>query len=188
MVDAKINREEFIKENLPLVHSICRRFSGRGIEYDDLYQMCMYTMIKLYRANYHLNTSLLKRSFNNEVLMHIRKNKNSPIVLSLDSSSYVNKDGEDIRIEDTVTDYSALYDMYEVEEKDAKEKELDDKKSLVLDVISKRQYDQLVREYGNKITTNAGRHTVSRIKQKLKNKGITPELFFRHHESNKGDN
>ncbi len=42
MVKAKINREEFIKENLGLVHSICRRFAGRGIEYDDLYQAgCM---------------------------------------------------------------------------------------------------------------------------------------------------
>ncbi len=42
MVEAKQNREEFIKENLGLVHSICRRFSGRGIEYDDLYQAgCM---------------------------------------------------------------------------------------------------------------------------------------------------
>ena len=42
MVEASISREEFIKENLGLVHSICRRFSGRGIEYDDLYQAgCM---------------------------------------------------------------------------------------------------------------------------------------------------
>ncbi len=42
MVDAVIGREEFIKENLGLVHSICHRFSGRGIEYDDLYQAgCM---------------------------------------------------------------------------------------------------------------------------------------------------
>jgi RNA polymerase sporulation-specific sigma factor len=42
MVKAKINREEFIKQNLGLVHSICRRFAGRGLEYDDLYQAgCM---------------------------------------------------------------------------------------------------------------------------------------------------
>ena len=42
MVKAKTNREEFIKENLGLVHSVCKRFSGRGIEYDDLYQAgCM---------------------------------------------------------------------------------------------------------------------------------------------------
>ena len=39
---AEINREEFIKQNLGLVHSICRRFAGRGIEDDDLYQAgCM---------------------------------------------------------------------------------------------------------------------------------------------------
>ena len=42
MVEVKINREEFIKQNLGLVHSICRRFAGRGLEYDDLYQAgCM---------------------------------------------------------------------------------------------------------------------------------------------------
>ena len=37
MVEQKQNREEFIEQNLPLVHSICRRFIGRGIEYDDLF-------------------------------------------------------------------------------------------------------------------------------------------------------
>ncbi len=42
MVEAAVSREEFIKNNLGLVHSICRRFTGRGIEYDDLYQAgCM---------------------------------------------------------------------------------------------------------------------------------------------------
>lgn len=46
MVEAKINREEFIKENLGLVHSICRRFSGRGIEYDDLYQAGCVGLVK----------------------------------------------------------------------------------------------------------------------------------------------
>ncbi len=42
MVELPQNREEIIKENLLLVHSICQRFKGRGIEYDDLYQAgCM---------------------------------------------------------------------------------------------------------------------------------------------------
>ncbi len=35
-------RDTFIESNLGLVHSICKRFCGRGIEYDDLYQSgCM---------------------------------------------------------------------------------------------------------------------------------------------------
>lgn len=36
------NREDFIKSNIPLVHSLCKRFSGKGIEYDDLFSTgCM---------------------------------------------------------------------------------------------------------------------------------------------------
>lgn len=31
-------RNELVSENLGLVHACCRRFVGRGIEYDDLYQ------------------------------------------------------------------------------------------------------------------------------------------------------
>ncbi len=37
MAANKSNRDGFIEDNLPLVHSLCRRFAGRGIEYDDLY-------------------------------------------------------------------------------------------------------------------------------------------------------
>lgn len=46
MVEAPPSREEFIKNNLGLVHSICRRFTGRGIEYDDLYQAGCLGLIK----------------------------------------------------------------------------------------------------------------------------------------------
>ncbi|MBQ8648600.1 MAG: sigma-70 family RNA polymerase sigma factor [Clostridia bacterium] len=42
MVKEDISRQKFIEENLGLVHSLCKRFIGRGIEYDDLYQAgCM---------------------------------------------------------------------------------------------------------------------------------------------------
>ncbi|MBR3144555.1 MAG: sigma-70 family RNA polymerase sigma factor [Clostridia bacterium] len=35
-------RDEFIENNLPLVHSLCKRFVGKGIEYDDLFSTgCM---------------------------------------------------------------------------------------------------------------------------------------------------
>ncbi len=45
MVDVK-NRDTFIESNLPLVHSLCKRFVGRGIEYDDLYQAGCIGLIK----------------------------------------------------------------------------------------------------------------------------------------------
>ena len=46
MVENKFWREEFIENNLGLVHSICKRFVGRGIEYDDLYQAGCIGLIK----------------------------------------------------------------------------------------------------------------------------------------------
>lgn len=39
-------RDSFIEGNLPLVHSLCKRFVGRGIEYDDLYQAGCIGLIK----------------------------------------------------------------------------------------------------------------------------------------------
>lgn len=39
-------RDSFIEKNLGLVHSICKRFCGRGIEYDDLYQAGCIGLIK----------------------------------------------------------------------------------------------------------------------------------------------
>ena len=46
MVETKSQRDNFIENNLGLVHSICKRFSGRGIEYDDLYQAGCIGLIK----------------------------------------------------------------------------------------------------------------------------------------------
>ncbi len=40
------DRERYISENLGLVHSCCRRFMGRGIEYDDLYQAGCVGLVK----------------------------------------------------------------------------------------------------------------------------------------------
>lgn len=46
MLEDKCQRDTFIEENLRLVHSICKRFIGRGIEYDDLYQAGCIGLIK----------------------------------------------------------------------------------------------------------------------------------------------
>lgn len=40
------NREAFISDNLRLVGHLCRRFCGRGIEYDDLYQAGCVGLVK----------------------------------------------------------------------------------------------------------------------------------------------
>ena len=47
MTDTK-NREEFIQQNLGLVHACAGRFRSRGIEYDDLYAAGCMGLIKAY--------------------------------------------------------------------------------------------------------------------------------------------
>lgn len=46
MVKTVAERDEFIEKNLGLVHSVCKRFTGKGIEYDDLYQVGCVGLIK----------------------------------------------------------------------------------------------------------------------------------------------
>lgn len=46
MVKNDLKRESFIESNMGLVHSICKRFSGRGIEYDDLFQAGCIGLVK----------------------------------------------------------------------------------------------------------------------------------------------
>lgn len=41
-----MNRNEFIEQNIPLVHSCCKRFVNRGVEYDDLFQTGCIGLIK----------------------------------------------------------------------------------------------------------------------------------------------
>ena len=50
MVKEKTERDSFIEQNLGLVHSLCKRFCGRGIEYDDLYQAGCMGQIKAFDA------------------------------------------------------------------------------------------------------------------------------------------
>lgn len=43
-----MTRDEFIKQNLPLVHSLANRFRGRGIDYEDLFGAGSMGLVKAY--------------------------------------------------------------------------------------------------------------------------------------------
>lgn len=43
-----MTRDEFIKDNLPLVHSLANRFRGRGVDYDDLFAAGSSGLVKAY--------------------------------------------------------------------------------------------------------------------------------------------
>ena len=46
MALCKSDRDRFIEDNLRLVHAVCKRFTGKGIEYDDLFQAGCLGLVK----------------------------------------------------------------------------------------------------------------------------------------------
>ncbi len=50
IADSRADRELLIEENLGLVHSCAHRFTGRGIEYEDLYQAGCMGLVKAFDA------------------------------------------------------------------------------------------------------------------------------------------
>lgn len=48
-MDENSQKKEFIEQNIPLVHSLCRRFTGKGIEYDDLFSSGCVGLVKAAR-------------------------------------------------------------------------------------------------------------------------------------------
>lgn len=43
-----MTRDEFIKQNLPLVHSLANRFRGRGVDYEELFSAGSVGLVKAY--------------------------------------------------------------------------------------------------------------------------------------------
>ncbi len=50
VTDSRVDRNTFITENVGLVHSCAHRFTGRGIEYEDLFQAGCMGLVKAYDA------------------------------------------------------------------------------------------------------------------------------------------
>lgn len=48
LTNDKIQREQYIEQNLPLVHSLAHRYTGRGVEYDDLFAAGSLGLVKAY--------------------------------------------------------------------------------------------------------------------------------------------
>ena len=46
MILSKTNRDGMIEKNMGLVHSCAHKFSGKGVEYDDLFQAGFIGLIK----------------------------------------------------------------------------------------------------------------------------------------------
>lgn len=145
------------------------------LEYEDLLQTCRLTMCVLYTKGYYVNKRLLEQSFYNAVLIQLRKEKNAPVIASLNDITFSQEGQEALSVEDMLPDYNAIYEEQDKEDAEEHEQIIAEERNIVKEMIGDRQYDQLVREYGNRCTTNRGQRQVARIKGKLKEDKILKE-------------
>lgn len=158
----------------PCINKLANNVKQRwnNLEYEDLCQTCKLVMCILYKKGYYIHKHLLEKSFINYVLMSLRKERDKPALVSLNDVFSKSEGQDDITFEDKLIDYSELYEQQDKEDEEEYQQILEEERENVIDIVGQRRYDQLVREYGNNMTTGSGRMTVQKIKQKLRKDGL----------------
>ena len=159
----------------PLMCKLAKQQSERWnvLEYDDALSIAKIVMYKLYRKGYYIHKQVFIRAFYNEVLLELRQYKNEPDIISIDNIIF--EDSED----KTITYLETLYDKtLELEQEEKEHHEIvmamfGRVKELIISFSSERQFEQLLREYGSKTTTQWSRKKMQTIKNKFKKLGIT---------------
>ena len=149
------------------------------LDYEDALSLCQYTMIRLYKKGYYIHKRLLYKSFENHILMQLRCEKNKPDIISLDH--VVHSDGESgvITLGDVLPDTDAELKAEEELEKEVIDAIFEEVKTMIIDFIGERQFEQLFRDYTNKHTTNWSRKRMQDIKNRFKRLGISWKYFER---------
>ena len=104
---SKEARDKLVKGNLRLVLSVIQRFTGRGEDIDDLFQIGVIGLIKA------INTfdpdkkirlsSYASRCIENEILMHLRAVKKTERDISLNETIDTDKDGNPLTLMDIMS-------------------------------------------------------------------------------------
>lgn len=166
----------------PLINKLALKQIQRWpqIEYEDACQICRMTMLNLYRKGHYLHPTLVERCYNNDILSSIRKDKNKPQIISIDKVVHHDGDNTPLTIGDMLPDTQAEEDA---EQKDAEEfvqLVFGQVKEIIVELIGERQFEQLMRDYGNKHTTSWSRKKMQQLKDKFKQMGINWESFNRY--------
>ena len=165
----------------PLVHKLAKveHNKWKQFEYEDLCQICRLVMIKLHRKGYYIHKQLLRKAFINEILMSIRHDKNAPPIVSFEDCFYskASGDSEDLTVADTIPDTSIIEQEEREYEEIAEKLIFEEVKAIVVEIVGIRQWNELMRDYGNKHTTAWSRKLMQKIKHHFETLGLKREDF-----------
>ena len=166
----------------PYISKLAKQYSNKWLklEYEDAFQTGMLILAKLYSQGYYLNKFIIARTFQNEILMQLRKFKNEPIIVSLDASFNNDNNDDDLLYNDLVSDIS------DIEERERKENlcytndVFNDLKDIVIKKYGQRTFDKLYRDYSNGHTDTYSRHTMQSLKTYLEKMNINRHSFDKY--------
>lgn len=166
----------------PLIRNLALKMSARWntLEYDDLYQTCRLCLIILYNKGYYIHKRLLERAFTNAVLQSIRKRRNEPEILSI-YQPYQGDDKEKLVLGDTIPDKALEQKQAEDDDAECDKAMFVKLKQLIISVVGERGYNELLRDYGNKHTTDMTRKMLQKVKTHFAKKGITIKSFDKYY-------
>lgn len=158
-----------------LAYNMSKRWSC--FTYDDLLQDCRLCICDLYKRGYYVNNWLIQRTFVNKCLQWIRKHKQSLNDISINTFISTCKNEGTITYNDVLEDKRTSDTFDNIETDSLKHYMYQCIKDFIIQNIGQRGYEQLLRDYGNKTTTNWSRLTVRDIKRKMQRQGITKNTF-----------
>lgn len=190
IMDIKINDVISYKQpNLDIIFEVYNRFIMKiakkhstiwNLEFDDTYQICALSVVKLYNKNYFLNKYIIEKTCKNDILYSIRKNINKPIIESLDAN--INTI-ENITYSDIIKDEKYEYDFEEKINKEATEQAFKKIKEILIKRFGERKFEKFYKDYTNNHTDSISLTMMYKIKVYLKERNITLKLLEGENEN-----
>ena len=139
-------REKLIEHNLRLVVFLAKKYENTGVDLEDLVSIGTIGLIKgiqTFQSGKNIKlATYASRCIDNEILMHLRKNKKVKTEVSIDASLSLDGEGNELHLEDVLgTDPDLV----------SKEIERENDKKIMLEEVMKlkpRDRDIIVLRYG----------------------------------------
>lgn len=139
-------RNKLVEHNLRLVAHIVKKYENTKIDKDDLLSIGAFGLIKAIDT-YKLSSgtklaTYASRCIENEILMHLRKNKKNKDTTSIYQKIGEDKEGNEIRLCDIIEDPTPSISSKLIQE------EYNNKLKKALDTLDERELDIISRRYG----------------------------------------
>jgi hypothetical protein len=111
--------------------------------------------------------------------MEVKRTRGAPEIVSLEDRFYCKADGdsEALCLADIVPDESLIAEEQRKWEEEGERLIFEELKEIIIDYIGIRQWNELLRDYGNGHTTSATRKKMQKIKSYLNSLGLTRREF-----------